>query len=167
MENHWSQWRHVNLPGGTPKWINKVLFLSVYKRPFGGLCRVSVCASVFTCSPLAFGTTLLSSMSHLLPSSILSTSSFACWKWRGVNREKGKRVRERGRKTDRERKQHLRLSGWWVEMVRFRPLWCQLILKLLLMSIYLRVASLYQLGLNQWLHKPVISLWERLTFSWE
>lgn len=32
-----------------------------------------------TCSPLAFGTTLLSSMSHLLPSSILSTSSFACW----------------------------------------------------------------------------------------
>lgn len=33
-----------------------------------------------TCSPLAFGTTLLSSMSHLLPSSILSTSSFACWK---------------------------------------------------------------------------------------
>lgn len=31
-----------------------------------------------TCSPFALGTTLLSSMSHLFPNSILSTSSLAC-----------------------------------------------------------------------------------------
>lgn len=32
-----------------------------------------------TCSPFALGTTLLSSMSHLFPNSILSTSSLACY----------------------------------------------------------------------------------------
>lgn len=39
---------------------------------------------MLTCSPFAFGTTLLSSMSHLFPNSILSTSSLACCKDTGT-----------------------------------------------------------------------------------
>lgn len=38
---------------------------------------------LFTCSPFPLGTTLLSSISHLFPSNILSTSSLACWN--GIN----------------------------------------------------------------------------------